>query len=189
MHCNKNGFISQIVATILPFIQDEYLEQCDSHIQHHMDVEPDMSLKDGIDEKSLFMSWRVYLFFLFIFIISFFISKWITKYDISYKYIIVIGVIITFIYEYLWNKTHAKMHNYEKDYSILQGPYDQNLFDLDPIKNQLYMNHVYHHMQKGDKKGNYNIIILGADEWFGYNNKTIDNKEYCKSSPHEKICK
>lgn len=99
------------------------------------------------------------------------------------------GMIITFLYDYLWNKIHARMHNYNINYSILKGPYDEDMFDLDPSKKQLYMNHVYHHLQKGEKKGNYNIILLGADEWFGYNNKIIDNKEYCKSHPDEKICK
>ena len=46
-----------------------------------------------------------------------------------------------------------------------------------------------HHLQKGDKKGNYNVILLGADEWFGLNNKIVDNVEYCKVNRHEHICK
>jgi len=81
------------------------------------------------------------------------------------------------------------MHQYDTDYSIMNGPYDNNLLNLTLIKNILFKNHSYHHLQKGSKKGNYNVIVLGADEWFGLNNKTIDNTEYCKTNYNEKICK
>ena len=44
--------------------------------------------------------------------------------------------------------------------------------------------------KKGEKKGNYNVIALGADEWFNKNVKIIDNEEFCKNpkNKHEKIC-
>jgi hypothetical protein len=80
------------------------------------------------------------------------------------------------------------MHEYEIEYSIKEGPYDENLFTIDPVKDLLLENHQKHHLQKGDEKGNYNVIILGADEWFGYNVQKVDNKEYCKSHTNEKIC-
>ena len=99
-----------------------------------------------------------------------------------------IGIVITFIYEYLWNKVHTHMHNYETEFSIIRGPYDENLFNLGFMKDILYDNHKNHHLQKGQKKGNYNVILLGADEWFGFNNKIIDNIGYCKSHGYEKIC-
>jgi hypothetical protein len=33
------------------------------------------------------------------------------------------------------------MHDYEIDYSINEGPYDNGLLDLDFVKNILYQNH------------------------------------------------
>jgi hypothetical protein len=187
MHCEKDSMLKNLFENI-PIIYDRILIESSSHINHHLEVETDMTLKHIDDDNSLFMSWNNYILFFFFFLSSVFISKFITNYPISYTYIFLLGIIITFLYEYIWNKTHHTMHEYDKGYSILRGPYDEDIFDLDPIKNILYMNHLRHHLQKGEKKGNYNVILLGADEWFGYNNKTIDNTEYCKTHPHEKIC-
>lgn len=187
MHCDKNNILTKIIQFI-PFINNEYNEQCDSHIKHHLEVETDMSLNNVDDERSLFMEWRSFFIFYIIFLFCVIISKSISNFNISYKYLFVIGLIITFIYEYLWNKVHTHIHNYETDFSILRGPYDEKLLNLGFLKDILYDNHKNHHLQKGSKKGNYNVILLGADEWFGFNNKIIDNIEYCKSHGSEKIC-
>jgi hypothetical protein len=188
MHCDKNSILSKIIKHV-PFFNKQYLLTCEKHIQHHIEVEPDMSLNNNKYKESLFMGWDVYLFLLPTFVICGLLSKSITKYNISYKNLFIFGGIITFFWEYLWNKVHVRMHDYEIDYSIKEGPFDENLFNLDVLKDVLLPNHQNHHLQKGEKKGNYNIIILGADEWFGYNNKTIDNSEYCKTHGNEKICK
>jgi hypothetical protein len=34
-------------------------------------------------------------------------------------------------------------------------------------------NHELHHQIKGDDKGNYNVVFLGADEVFNTNNKEM----------------
>ena len=107
---------------------------------------------------------------------------------ISFKYLVIFSISIVVFWGYIWNKTHSQMHSYEGEYSIMEGPYE-NIFDLTFIKNMLFKNHLMHHLQKGDKKGNYNVIFLGADEWFGLNNKIPDNREYCKTHQSEKICK
>ena len=46
-----------------------------------------------------------------------------------------------------------------------------------------------HHIQKGKKKGNFNIIFLGADEWFNDNRKSVNNENYCKIHSEDEICK
>ena len=75
------------------------------------------------------------------------------------------------------------------EYSIIKGPYDNGFFNLNYINYLLYDNHKKHHLQKGSKKGNYNVIILGADEWFNTNVYKVDNKEYCETHQNEQICK
>jgi hypothetical protein len=80
------------------------------------------------------------------------------------------------------------MHNTDVPFSILEGPYDEGLFNLSFITNTLLPNHRNHHLQKGEKKGNYNIILLGADEWFYKHNKYVNNTEYCKTHQTEEIC-
>jgi hypothetical protein len=188
MHCDKNSVISKIIEYI-PFINTQYFLTCEKHIQHHLEVEPDMTLNENKYKESLFMGWDIFIHLFFAFLLSGILSKIISNYNISYSFLFILCIIVTFIWEYLWNKVHVKMHNYEINYSIKEGPYDENLFNLDIFKNILLQNHQNHHLQKGEKKGNYNVIVLGADEWFGYNNKKIDNYEYCKTNMNEKICK
>ena len=188
MHCDKNSFISKLIEYI-PFINTQYFLTCKKHIQHHLEVEPDMKLNNNKYKESLFMGWNIFIHLFIAFFICGLLSKIISKYNISYKYLFIYCIIITFIWEYLWNKVHVKMHDYDINYSIKEGPYDENLFNLDIFKYLLLQNHKNHHLQKGEQKGNYNVIILGADEWFGYNNTKIDNSEYCKTHINEKICK
>ena len=188
MHCDKNNLLSKIIEYI-PFLNVQYFLTCEKHLQHHIEVEPDMSLSNNKYKESLFMGWNIYIYLFFAFLLCGLLSKIISNYNISYIYLFIFCSIITFIWEYLWNKVHIKMHDYDIEYSILDGPYDENLFNIDLFKNILLPNHKNHHLQKGDKKGNYNVIILGADEWFGTNNKKIDNSEYCKENSNENICK
>lgn len=188
MHSDKNSNLSHFVGCI-PFLNTQYFLCAEKHRQHHLEVEPDMSLKENKYKDSLFMGWYLFVPLFFIFLLCGIISKYISQYNISYSFLIIFCISMTFLWEYLWNKVHVKMHNYEIEYSIKEGPYDEKLFNLDIIKDLLFENHQRHHLQKGDKKGNYNVIVLGADEWFGYNNKIIDNFEYCKKHPSEEICK
>jgi len=188
MHCDKNSLMSKIVKYI-PFINEQYFLTCDKHIQHHIEVEPDMKLNSNKFKESLFMGWNIYIHIYTVILICLIISKNISNYDIDYKYLFIISGFLAFLWEYLWNKTHTLMHDFETDYSIIDGPHDNDLLNLTKVKDILLKNHTYHHLQKGNKKGNYNVILLGADEWFGLNNKIIDNTEYCKTHENEKICK
>lgn len=188
MHCNKNSIIYKIIKNI-PFINNEYILTCEKHIQHHLEVEPDMTLNNVKNKESLFMGWSIYIYLFFAILLCSLIAKFVSNYNIKYRYLLIINAIITFIWQYLWNKIHIKMHDSDINYSIINGPYDENIFNLNIFKNMLLKNHTYHHLQKGEKKGNYNVITFGADEWFGLNNKKIDNSEYCKKNMNEKICK
>ena len=82
------------------------------------------------------------------------------------------------------------MHNYDSsNYSLKDGPHDNNMFSMSWISYLLYNNHKMHHIQKGKKKGNFNIIFLGADEWFNDNRKSVNNENYCKIHNEDEICK
>lgn len=174
--------------TRLPFFGDFVTYMSASHVQHHKEVNPDMTMDNVSDESSLYFDWSVYFRFSVMLFFLILLSRYISNYDISIKYIVLITLTLTFIHVYLWNKIHKSMHDVDINFSIYDGPYDNNLFDLTFVKNLLYENHRIHHLKKGDTKGNYNIIFLGADEWFGSNNKTADNTEYCKTHMDEPIC-
>lgn len=187
MHCKNSSFLNNIIQSI-PLVNEHYNATCSSHIQHHLEVEPDMHLNGIKDKRSLFMGWNIFIILSIIFLICVLLSRTISNYKVDFKYLLLLSAIVTLIWEYIWNKTHATMHKYEGGYSIKDGPYE-NVIDATFLKNALLTNHAMHHLQKGDKKGNYNVIFLGADEWFGLNNKKSDNTEYCKTHQQETICK
>ena len=47
----------------------------------------------------------------------------------------------------------------------------------------MWRNHALHHMQKGNTKGNYNIIVPGFDFLMGtHTDRVYDNAVYCKDA-------
>lgn len=188
MHCDRNSAIVKMIKKI-PFIGNMFYVTCDRHIEHHLDVKKNMHIDVPSSEAGLYMGWEVTTYFAPIMIIVMTISRYVSKFNISNKMVCVISLITSFIWSYIWNKVHVEMHNLENKYSIKKGPYDGGLLDLNSITRILFTNHANHHIKKGEKKGNYNVILMGADEWFNTNNKTTDNSEYCKTNKKDKMCK
>jgi len=188
MHCNKKSMFYYLLSLIDPNGVIE--ETCDHHIEHHKEVKPNMTLSKVTYKTSLFMGWNVFLYISIFALISLLFSMFISGIKISYTSILIFSIFITIIWSYLWNKVHPLMHEYKGSYTLKEGPYESNI-NFKFINKLFYRNHEYHHLQKGTKKGNYNIIVFGADEWFGTNVKQINNKEYCSNPDvsHEKICK
>jgi len=187
MHCDRD---SQLVKNIrnIPILGSEFWKTCDHHVKHHLDVNPDMSIDNPSTEVGLYMGWKVFLYFFPLTVLNMYFSRYITNCNISDQNIIIFSIILCFVWQYVWNKVHVDMHNLENKYSIMKGPYDEGLFNLNPLTKLLFRNHQYHHLQKGEKKGNYNIIAIGVDEWLNSNNKIIDNRDYCKKNNDDIIC-
>ena len=190
MHMDKDGILYKTLMKN-QWLKDFFIIGIrDGHIIHHLSVEKNMEVNHINDKESLYMGWNITVWFLPLLIIIMNIVKKITQYNISQKNIFISSAIISFLWQYIWNKTHVQMHNIENNYSIKEGPYDEGLLDLSYVTKLLYINHKNHHLQKGEKKGNYNVIALGADEWFNKNVKIVDNEDYCKdpNNQHEKVC-
>ena len=188
MHCNKKSFVYNILSLIDPnkVIEDT----CDKHIEHHKEVKPNMTLSKLSYKKSLFMGWQVAIYIFLFVLITLLLSRYITNIKINKYKLLLLAIILTLIWCYLWNKMHPLMHQYSGNYSIKEGPYE-NILNFDLIIKLFYRNHENHHLQKGNKKGNYNVVVMGADEWFGTNVIKVDNKKYCQNPEvaHEEICK
>ena len=188
MHCKNNSYLNYIISKI-PYLDNT----CKYHATHHINVNTDMSVsdkkEDPLNDSKFRMGWNIYPLLVVTFGISIIFAKNVSGYKISFMNIGILSGSIVFLWEYLWNKTHVAMHNFDYDYSIKKGPYDEGVLNTEMIKNLLYKNHAAHHAQKGDKKGHYNVIFLGADEWFNSNSMIIDNTEYCKTHMEEKACK
>ena len=168
MHGYNNSILKKVFKNI--DVLNNFFDRLNkSHIKHHLGVDNKMNITDENNDESLFMNWEIFIYLtIYLFFIGL-ISKYISNYDISILSILILSFIVSFIWEYIWNKIHKKMHNLEYNYSIKYGPYDQGYFNLNYIANILYENHKKHHTKK--KKGNYNIILLGADEWFNTHKK------------------
>jgi ABC-type multidrug transport system fused ATPase/permease subunit len=188
MHCNKKSMFYYLLSLIDPNGVIE--ETCDHHIEHHKEVKPNMTLSKVTYKTSLFMGWNVFLYIGIFSFISMLISMFVSKIKITYITLVIISIVSTIIWSYLWNKVHPLMHEYNGSYTLKEGPYESAL-DFNLVNKLFYRNHQFHHLQKGVKKGNYNVIVFGADEWFGTNVKQINNKEYCSNPEvsHEEICK
>lgn len=190
MHAKNEDIFYQKMKDV-PFIEYFINDSKKSHFIHHVETEHDMKLKDSYENKDgLYFKWNVFLPIYIINITLLFILFILFKIPVRKIHILWIGIVIVFTYMLLWNKTHAKMHQQPVDISLKEGPSDYDIIPIQWYLQLIYLNHVKHHLQKGDKKGNYNVVMLGADEWLGTNVKVIDNREYCKipEKKNESIC-
>lgn len=144
-----------------------------SHNVHHLDVKDDMKLKDNYIEEGLYFSTFHVLFVSLATFIFYYPVILLFGYKIKKKHVLLITFIIGLIYKFSWDFLHYSFHQINKIES-----YKKN-----KIFYWLFKNHSYHHLVKGDKKGNFNIIFPGGDHLLNSYNNCIDNKEYCKN-PH-----
>ena len=160
-------------------MHDEDLDP--GHIRHHRSVNVDMTLSDDeFIEDDIQMGSTHTLLITFSTIIMFhvIINK-LFKLNVNVYYIVVISIILSLYYRFMWNTYHRKMH-YEFDFFEKTN---------NPYLKWIFMNHAFHHLQKGDRKGNFNILFPGGDFIMGDYRTNVDNTEYCKQDTEHKICK
>lgn len=97
-----------------------------------------------------------------------------------------ITLIISTCYYLLWNILHPTYHNYTgmEKYDWIKSNF---------IYKYLERYHLIHHLNKGEDKCNFNIILPGIDFLFGTYRGSIDNTEFCnntvdKTEKEKKIC-
>jgi hypothetical protein len=126
-----------------------------------------MSLKfvDVISE--LYSTWDTLILILVLAITVNLMISFILQLNISIIQNIVTTVILGLIFAGVWNTIHPSMHNHKVDILLQDGIPGMH---VEISKDNLYFkNHMYHHHIKGDKKGNYNVVYLGFDEFMGSN--------------------
>ena len=152
------------------------------HLIHHEKVDYNMSLKDH-DERGLSFSWctLIKISFVMVFVLKLTFSLFGVK--IRFLYVIGIQVALALFYKVAWDVLHRRFHQVNTDLSLSKT--SPILFRI------LFENHANHHLQKGDRKGNFNIILLGADHLLGTYNREIKNLDSITGecgSNDEKIC-
>lgn len=176
MHGNPDSFKK------IPFIGKLLAKTANGHLKHHIDVNMDMSLHSKELSESLFFGWDTAFQVIAILLIIGVVNKKILK--LSNKTYLIYILSISLIYCILWNNIHVDMHGIKGQISVKNGiPNKPGLLSRGPIYRYLWKYHAIHHLQKGERKGNFNIILPGADYIFGtHNGFCYDNNEYCKNN-------
>jgi len=151
-------------TTFMPFVTYNMQRSCQLHHDHHKSVNADMSLKDveHRDSHELTFDWATMIMIIILVAPALFALVWALQLKIGWKVQLVTIFISALVFCLAWNSIHPTMHGAKVRVSIQEGA--PNLgWDLHKT-NIYYQNHDVHHQIKGDEKGNYNVIFLGADE-------------------------
>jgi hypothetical protein len=148
----------------LPFINKTY----ENHITHHINVNSntDFSLKNNNSKGICFGIDLSIILFIILFIVSY-----ILFHKLVSIYIILITCLLYIIYnKTMWNLVHSYIHHVDvKDVcsdTILNIP-KKYINENNMYINWIIKNHQAHHYYKDKEKGNYNILIPGADYILG----------------------
>jgi len=195
-------FFMHLNGIIKPIYDYFYGDKEAGHITHHKDVLLNQSLKDNFREEGLVFNLLEEEVLILIIIILIFVSLgWyfipIFKKTFSLTFILLVTLFICYLYTWLWNSIHSSYHGrYIKINQPLTN--NPNIIIYSPIKfyipdkssgsyKYLYWYHTLHHLNKGESKGNYNIICPLFDLVFGtYKNKVDNRKYFSKHEPKTK---
>jgi len=163
------------------------------HLAHHRDVQNDMSVKRH-EGENLYFTWRETLA---IFAALFAGGKAMTRLvgaPSDTRRVGAIAAALSIAYTLAWNTLHPLFHAAEGDPMPGPGLHGIKSMRFDSFLTRwLFRNHTLHHLIKGDRKGNYNIVVPGADHLLGTYNHTLDNAEFCRLSQSERrlaeLCK
>ena len=130
----------------------------EKHLDHHLYVNDDMSIRDHRG-----MTFEIIQSIVLIILVSvslYFVLKMCSLY-VNYSHLLLLSIFIMFIYKTLWDYLHYKVHQEEPHNKIYETLLPNAYI------NWAYNNHIMHHKVKGDKKGNYNIILPLFDHIMG----------------------
>lgn len=156
MHCTQHAAWVRRVAILR--------ETCDSHHAHHLSVRPDNTLSHVESPGELVFDWGVCLRVLCI------VAPVMVGWDralglgIGARAAAAATLAATLGFAAVWNTVHPDMHSYAGPFPAMP-PRVPGLRAGEPrARGLLFRNHEAHHQVKGPRKGNYNVVFLGADE-------------------------
>jgi hypothetical protein len=166
MHCYMHW--PQLLHTKTDnFILKRMKHSCNGHANHHLEVKPDMNMSHVNDIGNLVFDWSDLISIFIPVICVTLLVTWALKLEIPWIVQVIVTLFLAAMYGYFWNNAHPRMHNIHVDMPISEGP---PIVGRMSYPNIYYKNHEAHHLVKGADKGNYNVVFLGADEFFKSNN-------------------
>jgi sterol desaturase/sphingolipid hydroxylase (fatty acid hydroxylase superfamily) len=163
-----------------PGIGSYLAETARHHLEHHQNVNMDMTLGDTKHTTGVYFPWTSTVVFIFILTLT------------LWKVVpmpILVSIFVVFLHNILWNNWHTRFHDYQRDVPVSDGLPKVSSFPGGFIYDYLWKYHTIHHSQKGDKY-NFNIIFPLFDHIFGTlgNESCIDNTKYCKENHNDARC-
>ena len=152
----------------------------DSHLIHHEEVYEDMGIKENFSHEGMYFSMFTIISISILVCIVIYIDKKILDINLDIQQICMISFSIGLFYYFAWNILHTRFHRL----------YPSKPLEKNTLFSFLLRNHSYHHLQKGLKKGNYNIIFIGGDHIINTYRNCVDNKALCKQyyNKYKKLC-
>ena len=156
------------------------------HLAHHRDVQNDMTIERDTGENVYFTLRETVGIFVYAFVAGNGATRLLGA-PSDMRRVSAIAAVLAIAYTIAWNTLHPMFHAAEGDPMPGLGlPGIDALRRFNFATRWLFRNHTLHHLIKGDRKGNYNIIIPGADHLFGTYNHTLDNTDFCRLSQSER---
>ncbi len=144
------------------FIFGRFAQNCHHHKQHHMSVNPNMTLNHVENKYELVFGWSTLILATILIALGMIPVISLLNLQITLKQNLLFTSSMALIFGLVWNSIHPKMHDHPVPNSVSEAP--PNIGIPTPPTNLYYRNHEIHHQVKGDRKGNYNVVFLGADE-------------------------
>ena len=153
------------------------------HITHHKDTYL-TQYNDGDEETMVFGLWTSHTMVITIVLLLIFSLLWYTIRTlqlIRYPLYILICLLIIFIYYWAWGSLHCQYHHRTVS---LHNQIRYNLVPFfrpntnSPIYHYLFKYHALHHLNKGESKGNYNILCPLMDHLCNTYTPRVDNRLY-----------
>lgn len=179
MHYSDNSIINAINTPFKSIYNSLHgHKQDEGHVKHHTLVKNNGVVDGGGDEDEGMYYDVTHIPFTTLtgFTIYYIITKLVNFKHTTTEYAAIFGVYIgiSIIYYKLWNILHPSYHKYG-DY------YKSDFFRNNFVYHFLEKYHMIHHLNKGAKKCNFNIILPGFDHIMGTFKWKIDNTEFCRN--------
>lgn len=153
-----------------------------NHWTHHEHTLDDLNLKKS-DEYNSNVNKYLGLYFIWIYTLAVFIVGLTEAYvlnlllctNIDIRYVVLYAGVFAGYQSSFWNTIHPDIHNIHENITWLEGVPGSDIWRLlysnIAVSNDMTLydwfkrNHRLHHLRKGERKGNYNVTLPGAD-WF-----------------------
>ena len=149
----------------LPYFKETYQK----HIKHHIDTNKDFTIKDNNISNICFS----FMTILPTFIVNVFVLYILFNTIVSLEIIIISIFLVLVAHMVIWNTMHCYVHYFDVNKickNTIYGLPKEYINENNIYVNWSLENHKAHHYYKGEEKGNWNVVLPGADFILGTHN-------------------